>query len=195
MWGLISTLNPLEQTWHLWPVWSETVSNFKGATSPHFSRLHSYYARRRDATSDTLARSIKRTFAAKEMLKTRATVQRRRCFPALVWLIKVAYTEHTYHLDRGEMWQRCSVDHIQSVGRGVRVCKSVCIEEKITERKVADYVASEEQNATPNSCDQQPSVLLFSPLYTRTYIHEPPFRHSDHIKTLALGTKIDDRAE
>ena len=66
----------------------------------------------------------------------------------------------------------------QSVGTPLRVCKSVCIEEKITERKVADYVASKERNATPNSCDQQPSVLLFSPLYTRTYIHEGGFRHS-----------------
>ena len=66
----------------------------------------------------------------------------------------------------------------QSVGMGVRVCKSVCIEEKISGREVADYVASKEQNATPNSCDRQPPVHLFSPLYTRTYIHEPPFRHS-----------------
>ena len=61
---------------------------------------------------------------------------------------------------------------------GVRVCKPVCIEEKISGREVADYVASKERNATPNSCDQQPLVHLFSPLYTRTYIHEPPFRHS-----------------
>ena len=32
----------------------------------------------------------------------------------------------------------------QSAGTPLRVCKSVCIEEKITEREVADYVASEE---------------------------------------------------
>ena len=77
---------------------------------------------------------------------------------------------------------RCCVqtqDQItQSVGMGVRVCKPVCIEEKISGQEVADYVASKERNATPNSCDQQPPVHLFSPLYTRTYIHEPPFRHS-----------------
>ena len=30
----------------------------------------------------------------------------------------------------------------QSVGMGVRVCKSVCIEEKISGREVTDYVAS-----------------------------------------------------
>ena len=66
----------------------------------------------------------------------------------------------------------------QSAGMGVHVCKSVCIEEKISGREVADYVASKERNATPNSCDQQPSVHLFSPQYTRTYIHEPPFPHS-----------------
>ena len=32
----------------------------------------------------------------------------------------------------------------QSVGMGVHVCKSVCIEEKITGREVADYVASKD---------------------------------------------------
>ena len=31
---------------------------------------------------------------------------------------------------------------VQSVGMGVRVCKSVCIEEKISGREVADYIAS-----------------------------------------------------
>ena len=68
---------------------------------------------------------------------------------------------------------------------GVGVCKSVCIEEKISGREVADYVTSKERNATPKSCDQQPSVHLFSPLYTQTYIHETPFRHSG----LCLGLK------
>ena len=69
---------------------------------------------------------------------------------------------------------------MQRSGMGVHVCKSVCIEEKISGQEVADYVASKEQNATPNSCDQQPSIHLFSPLYTRTYIHRPRFPHSGH---------------
>ena len=33
---------------------------------------------------------------------------------------------------------------LQSDRMGVRVCKSVCIEEKISGREVADYVASKE---------------------------------------------------
>ena len=70
---------------------------------------------------------------------------------------------------------------------GVRVCKSMCIEEKIMGREVADYVASKERNATPNSCDQQPSVLLFSSLYTQTYIHDPPFPHSGRKRRKSNG--------
>ena len=64
----------------------------------------------------------------------------------------------------------------QSVGMGVRVCKSVCIEEKISGREVADYVASkeQEQNATPNSCDQQPPrPLIFTSIHTDLHTQTP----------------------
>ena len=62
----------------------------------------------------------------------------------------------------------------------VRVYKSVCIEEKISGREVADYVASKELNATPNSCDQQPPSTYFH-LYTHGLTYTNP--HSD---TLAI---------
>ena len=68
---------------------------------------------------------------------------------------------------------------------GVRVCKSVCIEEKISGREVADYVASKEQNATPNSCDQQPPSAYFL-LYTHGLTYTNP--HSD---TLALDLPVN----
>ena len=63
----------------------------------------------------------------------------------------------------------------------VHVCKSVCIEEKISGREVADYVVSKERKATPNSCDQQSAVHLFSPLYTQTYTQETPFQNLESI--------------
>ena len=38
--------------------------------------------------------------------------------------------------------------------------------------------------------NQQPPVHLFSPLYTRAYIHEPPFRHSGQEDEIMDMTKI-----
>ena len=38
--------------------------------------------------------------------------------------------------------------------------------------------------------NQQPSVLLFSPLYTRTYIHEGGFRHSDSDGTETVRRRV-----
>ena len=67
----------------------------------------------------------------------------------------------------------------QSAGMGVHVCKSVCIEVKISGRKVADHRNLVLRFTLMTQHNQQPPVHLFSPLYTRTYIHEPPFRHSD----------------
>ena len=50
---------------------------------------------------------------------------------------------------------------------------------------VADYVASKEQNTAPNYSDQQPSVHLFSTLFTQTNIHKPPFKNLAKGKTVA----------
>ena len=63
---------------------------------------------------------------------------------------------------------------MQRSGMGVHVCKSVCIEEKISGREVADYVASKERNTTPNSCDQQPPrPLIFTSIHTDLHIQTP----------------------
>ena len=57
--------------------------------------------------------------------------------------------------------------------------KSVCIEVKISGRKVADHRNLVLRFALLTQHNQQPPVHLFSPLYTRTYMHEPPFPHSE----------------
>ena len=49
--------------------------------------------------------------------------------------------------------------------------------------EVADYVASKEQNATPNSCDQQPPSTYFH-LYTQGLTYTNP--HSDTLVTVEL---------
>ena len=67
----------------------------------------------------------------------------------------------------------------QGSGMGVHVCKSVCIEVKIIGRRVSDHRNLVLRFALLTQHNQQPPVHLFSPLYTRTYIHEPPFLNAD----------------
>ena len=53
----------------------------------------------------------------------------------------------------------------------------ISAEVKISGRRVADHRNLVLRFALLTQHNQQPPVDLFSPLYTRTSIHDPPFRH------------------